>query len=80
MSIHFCGRVFSSLPCLVELSVECLAGPPGPAGAREFMHPTGPCRHLGHARKCLVQTGLDFESPFKTVRFRASSKPDWPDF
>jgi hypothetical protein len=54
--------------------------PGGPAGRRDFLARFGPCRHLGLARKSLVQTGRNFKSPFQTVRFRAGSKPDWPDY
>jgi hypothetical protein len=54
--------------------------PGGPDRRLIILNPTGPYRHLGLALKSLVQTGRDFESPFKTVRSRASSKPDWPDY
>jgi hypothetical protein len=54
--------------------------PGGPCRHRDFLALIGPSRHLGLPRQSLVQTGLDFKSPFKTVRSRASSKPDWPDF
>jgi hypothetical protein len=54
--------------------------PGGPDRRLIFLNPTGPYRHLGLALKSLVQTGRDFEAPFKTVRSRASSKPDWPDY
>jgi hypothetical protein len=77
MSIHFCSRVFSSLVFFISILSQV---PGGPAGARDFVHLTGPRRRLGRAQKSLVQTGQDFKSPFKTVPFRASSKPDWPDY
>jgi hypothetical protein len=54
--------------------------PGGPDRRLIFLNPTGPYRHLGLALKSLVQTGRDSEAPFKTVRSRASSKPDWPDY
>jgi hypothetical protein len=54
--------------------------PGGPDRRLIFLNPIGPYRHLGLALKILVQTGRDFEAPFKTVRSRASSKPDWPDY
>jgi hypothetical protein len=64
---------------LVFKAVMCHV-PGGPAGRRGFLALTGPCRHLGLARKSLVQTGQNIKSPFPTVRFRARSKPDWPDY
>jgi hypothetical protein len=54
--------------------------PGGPGVRRGFLALTGPAGRLGLARKSLVQTGQNFESPFQTVRFRARSKPDWPDY
>jgi hypothetical protein len=54
--------------------------PGGPDRRLIFLNPTGPYRQLGLALKSLVQTGRDLEAPFKTVRSRASSKPDWPDY
>jgi hypothetical protein len=54
--------------------------PGGPDRRLIFLNSTGPYRHLGLALKSLVQTGRDFEAPFKIVQSRASSKPDWPDY
>jgi hypothetical protein len=54
--------------------------PGGPAGRPVRLAVPGPYRHLGLARKCLVQTGQNLKNVFKTVRFRARSKPGWPDY
>jgi hypothetical protein len=69
ISFQFCSHIFSSLVFCSSVLSEV---PGGPAGAPDFLHLTGPCRHLGRARKSLVQTGQHLKSPFKSVRFRAS--------
>jgi hypothetical protein len=70
--VRFCGSITR-----LDIADQM---PGGPDRRLIFLNPTGPYRHLGLARKSLVQTGRDFEAPFKTVRSRASSKPDWPDY
>jgi hypothetical protein len=73
-------RSIASLCCsFMYVRVMIHQVPGGPCRHRDFLALIGPSRHLGLARQSLVQSGLDFKSPFKTVRFRASSKPDWPD-
>jgi hypothetical protein len=74
LCITVCGVVATPLPQRWRVF------PGGPDRRLIFLNPTGPYRHLGLALKSLVQTGRDFEAPFKTVRSRASSKPDWPDY
>jgi hypothetical protein len=54
------------------------AGPPGACYLSRVLSLSGARGHLDGGLKCLVQTGLNFKSPFNSNGFRSRRKPDWP--